>query len=163
MEIRRAGGGDVDAIRRVAERSWEYDYPDILTRETITEGVAEWYGTEHVRADLGNPDATILVAERAGEVVGFVQGHTAENVGTVLRLYVDPDHRREGVASALFAAVTDELEREDVDRIRAMALAANEQGCAFYRSQGLKRVATDTTIIDGDRYDEAIFERRENT
>jgi len=27
----------------------------------------------------------------------------------------------------------------------------------------MERIATDTTIIDGDRYDAAIFERRKDT
>lgn len=169
MAIRRARGTDVEAIRRVAERSWEHDYPTILTRETITDGVEEWYGAESIRADLGNPRSVILVAVRDGhgekrdeeaQVVGFVQSHRADEGGTVLRLYVDPNHRREGVATALFDAVTEQLEGDGAETIRAMALAENDQGCAFYRSLGLNRVETDTTTIGGQRFDEAVFERR---
>jgi ribosomal protein S18 acetylase RimI-like enzyme len=163
MTIRSANGGDVEAIRRVAERSWENDYPDILTRETISDGIEEWYSNESVRADLGNPRTKLLVAEEDDEIAGFVQGHHSNGVGTVLRLYVDPDHRRSGLGTALFEAATEALTAAGADRIRAMALAANEQGCSFYRSQEMNRVETDTTTIGGERYKEAVFERQEDS
>lgn len=160
MEIRRATGADVGGIRRVAERSWEADYPSFLTRETITSGVEEWYNPDSIRADLGNPLTVLLVAVEDETVVGFAQGHREEDVGHLLRIYVDPDHRRSGVATALFDATCETFRSAGVERIRAMALAANDPGRAFYRSLGMDQVDTGTTTIDGDRYDEAIFERR---
>lgn len=163
MKIRSANGGDVEKIQRVAQRSWENDYPDILTRETITDGIEEWYSTESVRADLGNPRSKILVAEEDDEIVGFVQGHHSNGVGIVLRLYVDPDHRRSGYGTALLDAATEALTAAGADRIRAMALAANEQGCSFYRSQEMDRVESETTTIGGERYEEAVFERTEDS
>ncbi|MFW5919287.1 MAG: N-acetyltransferase family protein [Halanaeroarchaeum sp.] len=163
MNVRRAGGGDVEGIRRVAQRSWETDYPDILTRETITDGVEEWYSTESVRADLGNPQSKLLVAEMDDEIVGFVQGHHTDEIGTILRVYVDPDHRRSGVGSALFEAASEALREAGADRIRAMALAKNERGCAFYRSQNMEQIATGTTTIGGERHEEAVFELEEDS
>lgn len=159
MEIRRADGGDVEAIRRVAKRSWDHDYPTFLTRETISEGIDEWYSHDSIRADLANPRSSIFVAERAGAVVGFVQTHRSNGTGHVLRLYVDPDHRRSAVGTALFEAAEEALSSAGVDRVRAMVLAANDPGCTFYRSRGLDRVGSDATTIGGERYEEAIFER----
>lgn len=161
MEIRPADGGDVEAIRGVAERSWDHDYPTFLTRETITDGIEEWYGHDSIRADLANPRSSIFVADRDGAVVGFVQAHQSDGTGHVLRLYVDPEHRRSGVGTALFDVAVDALSAAGVERIRAMALAANEPGCAFYRALGLDRVDTDATTIGGERYEEAVFERTE--
>lgn len=159
MEIRRADGGDVEGIREVAERSWDRDYPTFLTRETISEGIAEWYDPNSIRADLANPRSTILVAERDDQVVGFVQAHRSNGTGHVLRLYVDPDHQREGIGTALFEAVEDTLTAKGIEHVRAMALAQNERGQAFYRSLGMDRVGTETTTIGGAGYEEAIFER----
>ncbi|UWG48585.1 Acetyltransferase (GNAT) family [Halanaeroarchaeum sp. HSR-CO] len=162
MEIRRADGGDVEAIRRVAERSWDTDYPPFLTRETISDGIEEWYSHDSIRADLANPRSSIFVAEHDGEVVGFVQTHRSDRTGHVLRLYVDPHHSRSGVGTALYEAAVETMSAGDIDVVRAMALAANERGCAFYRALGLDRVDTDTTTISGERYEEAIFERAED-
>lgn len=159
MHVRDARGADVEAIRHVAERSWERDYPDFLTRETIASGVTEWYNAESVRADLANPDSVLLVAVAADDrVVGFAHGHRSADVGNLLRVYVDPDHRREGVATGLIEAVREAFAEAGVDRVRAMALAANEPGCAFYRSLGMERVDTRPTTIGGEEHDEAVFE-----
>ncbi|MFB6071174.1 MAG: N-acetyltransferase family protein [Halanaeroarchaeum sp.] len=158
MEIRRATGGDVPGIRRVAERSWERDYPSFLTRETIASGVEEWYGAESIRADIANPRSVVVVAVDDDTVVGFAHGHRSDGTGHVLRVYVDPDRRRTGIATDLFQAVRREFREAGVERVRAMALAENEPGCSFYRSLGMDRVDTDTTTIDGDRYEEAVFE-----
>ncbi|MGM0399077.1 MAG: N-acetyltransferase family protein [Halobacteriota archaeon] len=162
MKLRRADGGDVEAIRRVAERSWDTDYPTFLTRETITDGIEEWYSHDSIRADLANPRSSIVVAEQNGDVVGFVQTHRSNGTGHVLRLYVDPDHRRSGVGTALYEAAVETMSAAAIDTVRAMALAANEPGCAFYRALGMDRVDTDTTTIGGERYEEAIFERPED-
>lgn len=164
MHVRDARGADVETIRRIAERSWERDYPDFLTRETIASGVLEWYNAESVRADLANPDSVLLVAaDDEDRPIGFAHGHRSGDVGSLLRVYVDPDHRREGVATALVDAVGDAFAAAGVSRVRAMALAANEPGCAFYRSLGMERVDTRTTTIGGEEHDEAVFEREGST
>ncbi|MFB6082556.1 MAG: N-acetyltransferase family protein [Halanaeroarchaeum sp.] len=158
MAVRRATGADVSGIRRVAERSWARDYPSFLTRETIAGGVEEWYSPESIRADLGNPEAVVVVATAGDEVVGFAHGHRSEDTGHLLRVYVDPDHRREGVAMDVVTNVFDAFHEAGVDQIRAMVLSENEQGRAFYRALGMTRVDTETTTIDGERHEEAVFE-----
>lgn len=41
MVIREATVDDIDAIQNVAEESWTRDYPDILSRESMAEGLDE--------------------------------------------------------------------------------------------------------------------------
>ena len=157
MEIRSATRDDIEEIRAVAEASWETDYPDHLSRETIRAGIEQWYDEKVIQLELASPRSVLLVAEDDG-IVGFGHGHWAGPVGTVMRLYVDPDHRGQGIGSELFDALVEELRDADVERIQAMALADNDPGKQFYESRGMEQIGVEETAIGGDQYEEAIFE-----
>ncbi|MFB6206794.1 MAG: N-acetyltransferase family protein [Haloglomus sp.] len=159
MNTRQAKAGDVPAIRRVAERSWETDYPDILNRENIDETVHEWYGEEEIQSELKNEDAIIAVAEEDGEVVGFAHGIWARRTGHILRVYVDPDHRGQGIGRELLATVRDSLLTRGSDRIQAMVLAENEAGNQFYQDAGFEKVDEGETTIGGETYTENVYRR----
>lgn len=159
MNVRTATAEDVGAVRAVAEAAWAQDYPDVLTRETVSEGVEEWYDESSVAAALSVPGATLLVAEEGGEVRGFAHAFRSGTTGDVLRLYVHPDHRRRGVGGDLLAATLDELAAQGVERVRAMVLAGNERGQAFYESFGFERVDEGETRIAGETHPEYTYVR----
>lgn len=154
MTVRNASVEDVGAIRELAEASWEADYPEILSRETVEEGVDEWYGTDRLREAVTDPWPHVLVAEREGDVVGFVHATVTGEEGAILRLYVAPDRRREGVGRELFEAAREELLARDVDRISATVLAENSLGDAFYRELGFERTGESETRIGGETFPE---------
>lgn len=136
--VREATADDVEGIGTVARRSWEADYPAILNRESIGEGIEEWYAPERLRFDDASDDALLLVAA------------DGEAVGTLLRLYVDPDHRERGLG-------TRRLDEYGCSRLEAMVLEGNEPGNAFYRSYGFERDRFGATTIDGDPHDEVVY------
>lgn len=156
MEVRPAAPDDVPALRSIARRSWERD--PALTRETATESVEEWYGEERLREDIAASDVLVLVAV-AEDVVAFSHSVVDPPVGTVLRLYVDPDRRREGIGSRLLERTREELAARGVDRVQAMVLAANDPGAAFYQADGFERASTGETVIGGESYPEHVYER----
>ncbi|MFC5970918.1 GNAT family N-acetyltransferase [Halomarina salina] len=163
MTVRRATGDDVDGIRAVAERSWTTDYPDILTRETATEAVEDWYAPDQIRAELRDSRTLVLVAERDAEtddgVVGFAHATwtDADREGYLLRLYVDPDHRRENLGRELLDRTTAELAGLGVERVNAMVLSANEPGRAFYEHFGFDHVDEQRTTVGGESYPESRY------
>lgn len=160
MTVREATDSDVQAIRQVAERVWSHDYPDIISRESVAEAVSEWYDGDLMRADIARADAVVLVAVADDEVVGFVHGVRGDDAGNVLRVYVDPDDRGEGLGSTLLETATGHLFGMGVDRVRAMVLAANDLGNEFYRSHGFDRTdETHETEIGGEYYDERVWVR----
>lgn len=138
MTVREATPDDVPVIRDVARRSWENDYPDVVSRESIEEGVDDWYSPARIEDELSRARTVILVAEEEGSVVGFVHAYWNDEVGYVLRLYVDPDHRRAGVGTRLFERVRDALFGRGVDHVDAMVLADNDPGNTFYRTLGFE-------------------------
>lgn len=166
MAIRPARSGDVAAVRRVAERSWERDYPDVVSRETAEAGVGEWYDEARIAGELDRPDAVLLVAEREVEregeerevVLGFCHGVYSDREGHLMRVYVDPAHRGEGLGSELVEAARDRLFERGAERVRAMVLADNEPGNAFYRSLGFERLPeTYETEVGGEYHEERVW------
>jgi GNAT superfamily N-acetyltransferase len=162
MAIRPATEEDIEGIRQVATASWETDYPDVLSRETIHEGVEHWYSEPVIRMELQSPRTELLVAETdAAGLVGFVHGHWAGDAGIIMRLYVHPEHRGKGLGTQLFEAISSALRDRGVEQLRAMALAANETATAFFENQGMAQVGSETTAIAGEQYEEAIYEYRD--
>lgn len=164
MATREATADDVEQIQQVVKASWETDYPDILSRESIDAGIDDWYSRERLLDQLERRRTLLLVAEADGTgvdgtVVGFVHGLWEGAEGDVLRLYVHPDHRGEGVGGDLLERTLERLSARDVDRIEAMVLAANDPGNAFYRSFGFEQVDTGETTIGGESYRENTYER----
>lgn len=160
MQIRQATQDDIEAIRSVAEATWEIDYPDILHRETLEEGVNEWYNPNQLEPELREEGSILLVAEIDDEVIGFTHAAKQQRTGYILRVYVVPEHQHEGVGSELLTSVRDALIRSGADQIRAMVLAANEPGNRFYKEFGFEKVDEEETIIGGETYRENVYERK---
>lgn len=158
MAIHEAAEDDIEGIRRVVETSWETDYPDILSRESIDAGIDEWYAPERLREQLERRRTLLLVAKEAGAVVGFVHCLWKGPEGDILRLYVDPDHRDQGVGGDLLERAKEVLFEHDVDHIEAMVLQANDPGNEFYHAFGFEQVDTDETTIGGESYLENRYE-----
>jgi len=168
-DVRAAMTADAAAVESVAAAAWDHDYPAVLNRERPGEAARDWYDAEKLRRDIEDPAHVVRVAERGDRIVGFVHAFAAatdtedRSEGSILRLYVHPDAREEGVGSRLLDATREALAERGCDRVRAMVLAANEAGRAFYEACGFAETdETGTTVIDGEPYDEVVFvdERR---
>jgi len=159
MTIRLAIPDDVTAINQVATAAWETDYPDILSRETAEDGVRDWYAPEQLESELVESQTLLLVAEREEHVVGFAHAtwHETDREGYILRLYVHPDYRREGIGRSLLEQTCEELFEHDIDRINAMVLSANEPGAEFYEGFGFEFADESETEIGGERYPESRY------
>lgn len=161
MDVRKARNPDIEGIQTVARRSWEHDYPGILSRETITDTVEEWYAPERLEFAIDRDDALLVVAvadDAEGGIVGFAHAVRSEGMETVLRLYVDPDHRGRGIGTRLLETVRADADERGGSRLEAMVFEENDPGNAFYRSYGFERRKTGTTAIDGEEYAEAVYE-----
>lgn len=157
MTIREAATDDAEAITAIARKSWSHDYPDILSRDTAEQGVEEWYAPETISTEIDSDDAVVPVAERDDEVVGFAHAVEDETGGTVLRVYVAPDHRGDGIGSDLLDYARQRLVDRGVGRLRAMVLAENEPGNEFYRELGFELRERNETHIGGETYRENVY------
>ena len=139
VSVRDAAPGDASAIARVARASWTDTYRDIFEPVFIEDFLARAYDEASLArsAEMAatRDDAAFLVAERDGEVVGYLQFGVGPRGPELSRIYADPAHYGTGVGSALLH----ELHRRIGERVDAYILdvhSRNERGRAFYDRKG---------------------------
>ena len=93
-------------------------------------------------------EGVVLVAEDDGEVIGFASGEVYRRTrderfevidyvnGEVTELYVAPQARRRGVATALLAALDDHFRKQGCGVVRIEVFAPNAAARAFYANLG---------------------------
>ncbi|MFT4288261.1 GNAT family N-acetyltransferase [Nocardioides sp.] len=144
--VRLATSADVAAICRICETGYRFVTTGILAAATVDRIVREFYDPERVAGEVDPTGFSAhwqgyLVAELDGRVVGAAGGGlVAEDVGQLYVIYLDLDHRGQGIGSALLEAVTEQQRRLGATRQRVAVLARNRHGLPFYRARGFAEI-----------------------
>ena len=95
-------------------------------------------------------------------VVGYAHAgpHPPRRVHQLYRLYVDPEHWRQGIARNLLAEIEQSLYDRDAGVYEAEVLAENDRAVAFYESTGFEQVEERETDHKGVTTTEYIFRKR---
>ena len=80
-----------------------------------------------------------LLAYEGDKLVGWVGSMRSGDIGSVMSLFVQADHRRQGVGTALMTALLTDDKRSG---ILASTLLASHTGAMLYPSVGYHRIAT---------------------
>jgi [ribosomal protein S18]-alanine N-acetyltransferase len=90
--------------------------------------------------ELSKPSGICLAALQGGEIVGYVICARYDEAYHVMDIAVDPDHRREGIGSALIEAV---VERAGADANYTLEVRVSNLGAiALYERYGFRGVGT---------------------
>jgi ribosomal protein S18 acetylase RimI-like enzyme len=82
-----------------------------------------------------NPN-TCFVAEEDGKIVGGIQaGHDGRR-GYIYHAFVHPDFQRQGIGKLLADSACEALKAEGITKAGMLVFGTNEQGNAFWESQG---------------------------
>jgi putative acetyltransferase len=109
---------DEDAVIALWQRTWQQAYPGIDFAARVP-----WW-RERWRGELV-PNAAIIVAEKAGALIGFV---TIDVTGYLDQLVVAPDHW----GSELATTLVNEAKRMSPDRITLLVNTDNIRAIRFY-------------------------------
>jgi len=138
--IRRAGAGDLEAVRQLLEllsehqKAWRVFEPRSGYREEIM---------NRYRRALGAAHARHLLAEDDGELVGMAfaeeitpSGFSDERACEVTSVVVRPSHRRAGVGRGLMAGVIAFARERGLARLTLHTFMPNEEARAFFEGLG---------------------------
>lgn len=147
--IRRESPEDAEAVARVHVHGWQAGYAGIVPEEVLDRlNVAAW---AQRRRDVGTADPnnpfTTLLAESAGEVVGFTSFGPYRNnqdrddldptYGEVVSLFVERTRWGDGTAVALLDAACAGLAEQGLVEYRLWVLARNFRARRFCARSGL--------------------------
>jgi len=153
LTVRAAAERDLPAIGRLGallvRAHHEFDPQRFFaaTPETA-EGYGAFLGTQ-----LPEPDALLLVAEREGEVIGYVYGgmegmdwmSLRGPAGVLHDLVVDPSQRGHGVGRVLLDAAIAALEGRGAPRVVLSTAARNEAAQRLFARAGFRRTMIEMT------------------
>lgn len=118
--IRRARVADLAAVGRLERLS--FDPP---------------WNAQLLAGDLEHRDSLLLVAEEsAGRVVGYALFRRMADEGELLRLAVDAEHRRRGIAARLQAEGLRHLQRLGVRTVYLEVRSDNQEAIRLYEREG---------------------------
>lgn len=153
LTLRPARADDLSVIGRlgallVAEHH-DFDAERFLAP---TPDTAKRYG-QFLLSQADRPDAFVLVAERDQAVVGYAFGAIEGfnymalrgPAGALYDLVVDPEHRRQGIGSALLEAALAALAALGAPRVVLSTADKNEGAQALFARAGFRRTMIEMT------------------
>jgi putative acetyltransferase len=133
--LRPYQSSDEDAAITLWQRSWQLAYPGIDFAARVP-----WW-RERWRNELV-PNAAIIVAEQAGELVGFV---TIDDNGYLDQLVVVPEHWGSKLADAL----VDEAKLRSPGGVTLLVNRDNARAIRFYERNGFVQAGEDVNPTSG--------------
>lgn len=151
--IRRATSGDLPAIGKLGallvRTHYEFDPQRFMRPMPRAE---EGYGS-FIATQLAEPDVVVLVAERAGQVVGYAYGGVEgrdwmalrDRAGVLHDVVVDPAHRHGGVGRMLLDAALTFFRERGLPRAVLQTAERNEEAQRLFTRAGFRRTMVEMT------------------
>jgi ribosomal protein S18 acetylase RimI-like enzyme len=151
--IRRAVDADLPSLGRLGALLMQTHYGFDRQRfmapgDDAEDGYAWFLGTQ-----IREPDVVIFVADRAGEVVGYVYAgvepqswkELRDEAGFIHDVVVDESGRREGLASRLIGAALDWLRSRGMPRAVLWTATPNAGALLLFDKLGFRRTMIEMT------------------
>ena len=155
ITIRRATAEDAEAITRVRIDGWRRSYKGIVPQASLDAMSVEaslplW---QRVLAAPGDV-ASVFVAERDGDVVGFAAGNRLAEPklgfdAELTAIYLAQDVQRHGLGRRLVGTIAAERASHGASGMIVWVLAGNKNARAFYEALGAGLVVEQPFEWDG--------------
>jgi len=163
--IRPAKTSDAASLAAIAERTFRETFAIDNTEEDINLHCAQKFSAEKQGEEISNQQLTTLLAEVAGELVGFAQLRLAHPAACVKgdrpaelhRIYVSSEWHGRGVANELMRAVYAAAAQAGSDYIWLGVWERNLKAIAFYRKCGFAVVGDHPFVLGRDRQRDLIL------
>jgi ribosomal protein S18 acetylase RimI-like enzyme len=149
--VRDADAADAPAVAAIGKMAVPETYKDLIGDVSVMRAIVEQsYALGALRDCMArcarDESAHFLVAERGGRIVGFLHYDSDGAEPELHRIYLNPEHKRQGIGSALIR----ELHRRlpPGTSYILMVVAANQPAVSFYEHHGFVGAAR----VDGVAY-----------
>ncbi|WP_276168114.1 GNAT family N-acetyltransferase [Zobellia alginiliquefaciens] len=147
VAYRTATLGDAVSIAGLHVKSWQENYRGAFSDAYLDElALGEREKIWHDRLENPLSRQTVIVAEKGGDLVGFVCAFfdVDDDFGTLLdNLHVSKDVQGMGIGKRLMSLIAKEVQdREPNSGLYLWVLESNEAALRFYERQGGKRLET---------------------
>lgn len=112
-----------------------------------------------IASELKNPLSLWLVAEEAGEIMGYIGSQSVPPESDVMNVAVAPEHRRLGIAQKLVSALCEELAKAGNDSLTLEVRASNTPAIALYEKLGFAQVGLRKNYYRNPREDALILRK----
>lgn len=148
LVIRQPVLAEVETLADLAARTFYAAFAATNTPENMRAYVSSAFTVEQMTAELCDPHSTFLLAELAGQPVGYaklLRSEAPECVSVrpaveLVRLYVEQNVLSAGVGAALMQACLDAARRAGFQSIFLGVWEHNSRAQAFYSKWGFERV-----------------------
>ena len=151
---------EADAVADLARVTWQATYPALISQAQIDAMLADRYAADRIRAQLDDPGHAWWSAQQNPMLVGFAHALLDDGADCKLdKLYVHPDHQRQGIGAELLQAVQDWAKQQQAGRLWLQVNRGNTQAIAAYRRYGFRIVESRVFDIgDGFVMDDHVME-----
>ncbi|ROL81452.1 GNAT family N-acetyltransferase [Pseudomonas protegens] len=165
FSLRQGRHEDALCISGLATQVFLDTYATDGMRADLAEEALSVYAPQQFQQRLAEPHRTLLLAERNGHLLGFVeiaastrapQAHLAQGMELV-RLYVQRHAHRQGVGQALLRQAENLAQARGAPCLWLTAWSENHSAQAFYRARGYDAIGTTTYEFGGNTYANQIF------
>ena len=144
MTIRTATLEDVKDIATIHVNAWQIAYKGLIPQSYLNN--LSIPKREQTWQDILNSAKTHTIVQQInGLVVGFANfGHTRDEdkdstvTGEITSIYLNPEHWRKGLGTALFKFILEDLKNREFTQITLWVLDRNQEARSFYQKMGLK-------------------------
>ena len=137
--VRNASADDAAVVAAIGRKSMPAQYDGLVDSAAVDAAVSQTYSRQAVAECIDRcvaaPDAQFLVAERSGEVVGFLHFDCFGPEPELHRLYLDTGHRGGGVGAQLMQVLHERL--GSGTQYMLLVVEGNDRAVRFYERHGL--------------------------
>ncbi len=165
--IRRATGDDAAHLSRFARDAFVQAFGADNTPNNMAMYIAKSFSDDIQRAEIGDAQNTFLLAERDGEIIGYVllrEGPAPDAVQSqdaleIKRLYAAPQLVGSGIGATLMQRAMAASESRGRDTIWLAVWEHNPRAIHFYQRWGFQDVGTQHFTLGVDRQNDRVMSR----
>ena len=165
ITVRQAKSSDAASLAAIAERTFRETFAADNSEKNVNLHCAQKFSTQKQGEEMSDPQLVTLLAEVAGDLVGFAQLRLAQAAACVKadrpaelqRIYVASEWHGRGVANELIGAVCAAAARAASDCIWLGVWERNPKAIAFYRKCGFTVVGDHLFMLGQDRQRDLIM------